>query len=130
MRDPAMSDLNSALEAMALRIPAPVIHLDLKAELETCDPALGPALFRCAQEVVTNAVRHAQAENLWIATEVAGGYLLFNARDDGTGSSTIAPGNGLVGIQERVAHLKGTVEFRPLIPQGFSVLISVPLQSS
>lgn len=130
MRDPAVSDLNSALEAMALRIPAPVIHLDLKAELDLYDCSFGPALFRCAQEVVTNTVRHAGANNLWIATRVADGNLLFTARDDGKGSSALAPGNGLAGIQERVAHLNGTVEFKQVVPQGFAVLISVPVSSN
>ena len=86
-------------------------------------------LFRCAQEVVTNAVRHSSAKNLWLATRVAGGTLQFVARDDGTGATTISPGNGLRGIRERIASHNGQVEIENVWPRGFSVLISVPIAS-
>ena len=62
-------DLPAALRKLADGIPRPRVHVEASAGLAIDDPAVGEVVLRCAQEIVTNAVRHARAENLWLDVE-------------------------------------------------------------
>ncbi len=54
-------DLAAALRTLVDGTPEPRIHLDLPSELALTDPLRAQVLLRCAQEMITNSVRHAQA---------------------------------------------------------------------
>src|SRR6266852_7659677 len=69
LREGAALDLRPALAALAGSVSRPRVHLTVPEDLGLHDAARAHALFRCVQEIVTNAVRHARAENLWIALE-------------------------------------------------------------
>ena len=60
-------DLATALRTLVSGVPEPLIHLDLPVELAMTDPRRAQVLLRCAQEMITNSVRHARAKNLWIS---------------------------------------------------------------
>jgi len=84
------------------------------------------ALFRSVQEVITNALRHAAAANLWIELRAEGpGYRLV-ARDDGRGAKGLQLGNGLRGMKERVESLGGQAGFGSCAGGGFQVEITLP----
>ena len=53
-------DLPAALQKLADGIPRPRIHIAVVPDLAVEDPVTGEVVLRCAQEIVTNAVRHAQ----------------------------------------------------------------------
>jgi signal transduction histidine kinase len=74
--------------------------------------AITRLLLSCVQEVITNATRHAAADNLWLALTVADDGMRLCARDDGRGATAIVPGHGLTGMRERFEALGGRVEFR------------------
>ncbi|WP_127502584.1 sensor histidine kinase [Actinoplanes solisilvae] len=77
------------------------------------------------QEVVTNAIRHARASDLWIDIRTGtDGSLHFEACDDGPGAARVEMGNGLTGIAERVRELGGRVRFDGRT--GFRVTAEVP----
>jgi signal transduction histidine kinase len=115
--------LRETLESVVADLPAPAVHLRIDDAVEA-DADLMRALLRCVQEVVTNAIRHSRAENLWIAIGSDGRRVTFDARDDGLGATVFTPGNGLRGMAERLEALGGTVAFSG--DDGFRVRAAVP----
>lgn len=117
-------DLREVLERIVAELPSPRIHVRVADDVEL-DEIRTITLVRCVQEVVTNTIRHAQAVNLWIDVERdAGGAVVLTARDDGRGAERLVIGNGLRGIEERVADLGGAAVFAA--EGGFRVEARVP----
>ncbi|MBE1532966.1 sensor histidine kinase [Actinomadura algeriensis] len=114
--------LERALRAIVVDLPRPRVHL--RVDDVGPDEACAAALIRCVQEVVTNAIRHAGAENLWVNVEREGDGVVLSARDDGCGTSVLRLGNGLAGMRERVGQLGGDVSFDTR--DGFGVRVRVP----
>ena len=123
-------DLPAALRKLAEGIPRPRVHIEAPAALGIEDPAVGEVVLRCAQEIVTNAVRHARAENLWLDVERTAGGIRIRARDDGCGAAAVAHGNGLAGLRERFEQRGGAVSFETAPGQGFRIDAVLPLPSA
>lgn len=109
MREDAPLDLARALRTLATGIPHPRVHLTLEGDLRG-DAALAHTVFRCVQEALTNALRHAGAENVYLTIAAKGDTVAVTARDDGRGARKLEPGHGLSGLRERIEELGGTVE--------------------
>lgn len=129
MRHGDRVDLREAIRELASGVPEPAIHLDIPDELSMADPKRAQILLRCAQEVITNAVRHAQAENLWIRLTASDDGLRLEARDDGRGAVELLPGNGLKGMRERIKELGGRLEIVTRPNSGFRVNAWMPPES-
>jgi signal transduction histidine kinase len=129
MREDDKVDLAAALRTLVEGVPEPHIHLDLPGELAMTDPLRAQVLLRCAQEMITNTVRHARARNLWIRLLQDENGVAMTARDDGRGVDEVEAGNGLNGMAERLRQLGGelTVESSP--GAGFSLHAWVPLET-
>jgi signal transduction histidine kinase len=121
-------DLRRALDALTGEIPRPRIHLALPEGLTVSDPELAHLLLRCCQEIVTNAVKHAGAENLWIEVAGAGDSIEVRARDDGRGAEAVAGGRGLAGMRDRLESAGGRLEIETGPGQGFAVAALVPVR--
>ncbi|MGB7847673.1 MAG: ATP-binding protein [Candidatus Acidiferrum sp.] len=96
--------------------------------------AVETALYRVVQEAITNAVKHANAKNLWIRASRERLMLRCSIRDDGRGfDSTQAQaaihrkGLGLVAMQERVSAIGGTLSIHSSIGKGTELSIQVAL---
>ncbi len=120
-------DLPAALRKLAEGIPRPRVHVEASAGLAIDDPAVGEVVLRCAQEIVTNAVRHARAENLWLDVERSTEGIRIRARDDGCGATAVAQGHGLAGLRERFEQRGGAVSFDTAPGEGFRVDAVLPL---
>jgi signal transduction histidine kinase len=81
---------------------------------------------RCVQEILTNTVRHADAEHLWITVSQAGAAVTISAHDDGCGTMAVRPSNGLTGMRERLEHLGGTLTYRSEPGRGFQLRATLP----
>jgi signal transduction histidine kinase len=127
LREGAALDLRPALAALAGSVSRPRVHLAIPEDIGLHDAARAHALFRCVQEIVTNAVRHARAENLWIGLERDRGVLMLKARDDGAGTSALAAGHGLIGMRERLEELGGRLEVETGDARGFAVRVFLPV---
>jgi len=123
----ARIDLPAALRKLADGIPRPRIHVDVPADLAIGDPAAGEVVLRCAQEMVTNALRHSAAENVWIEVERRGGTVAIRGRDDGAGAASVPPGRGLTGMRERLEQRGGTLEVETAPGRGFRLTAALPL---
>ena len=121
LREAERCDLKDALEALARSVPTPVIHVEISPDVRV-GPDQAHALMRCAQEAVTNAVRHGHASNLWLQVAPDGGGVRLIARNDGTArAAASSPGSGLLGMRERVESLGGKLAVRAGADFGFTV---------
>ncbi|WP_155373273.1 sensor histidine kinase [Catellatospora vulcania] len=84
-------------------------------------PDVQLAVYRVVQEALTNVVRHAAATSARVSLTWDGGCTRVSVADDGRGTGPVTPGNGLVGLGERVAAAGGLVEFGPDPAGGFRV---------
>lgn len=128
------SDPMPAIRALADAISEPRVHLDGPPSLAGAWTPASPAasdrletVLRLVQEVMTNAVRHARARNLWISITTRGAVLVVEGRDDGVGVTTITQGHGLTGMQERLTMLGGTLELTSEAGAGFLVRAVIPM---
>ena len=84
----------------------------------------GPLSMRAG--VVTNAVRHSRAENLWLDFVRSGDALEIQARDDGRGAGAIGAGGGLTGMRERLEERGGRLAVHTEPGRGFEVVAALP----
>ncbi|HEV2747247.1 MAG TPA: sensor histidine kinase [Allosphingosinicella sp.] len=121
LREAERCDLKESLEALAQSVPTPAIHVDIAPGVRV-SPDQAHALMRCAQEAVTNAVKHADASNLWLQVTADGEGVRLVARNDGKSRPTAsAPGSGLLGMRERVEALGGKLAVQAGAGLGFTV---------
>src|SRR5213593_1849345 len=86
-------------------------------------------LYRVVQEALTNCARHAQATTIQITMERRNGSVCLSIRDDGIGFDTgrARAGLGLVGIEERVKALGGSLAVRSWPNRGTLLSVEIPL---
>ena len=126
MREPLGLDLATALELLSRDIPAPKVHVTVAPDLALENPERAQVILRCAQEVMTNAVKHAGAKNLWLRVTRAEHGVTLYAHDDGRGAASFACGNGLTGMRERLETLGGRLELDPNAGRGFALTAALP----
>jgi signal transduction histidine kinase len=124
--DGAPVNLQQEIRRLAEELPRPKVHVDFTPDTALEDPQLGRALLRTAQEIVTNAIRHGEAHNLWIDVHRHGDRVILAARDDGQGSLDVSEGFGLSGMRRRLEELGGTLTATPSRTGGFEVRAEVP----
>jgi signal transduction histidine kinase len=125
--DNASPPLPEALRALAAESGLPAT-VRLEGTVRPVPPGIEHALFRSAQEALTNIRKHAGAA----ATEVlldfrAPGRVSLAITDNGRGvNGTPAAGFGLVGIRERIEVLGGRVQSGNRPGGGFALTVEVP----
>ena len=100
-------------------------------ETSSLAPEQSLAVYRIAQESLTNAARHAHANEVELTVERRDGHLALRIRDDGTGFDPGAePGTGLAGMRERALLIHARLSIEPTRPQGTEVRLELPLPST
>lgn len=123
------------LERLAGASPAGLrVEVTVSGDLATLPAAIDAAVFRIAQEAVTNALRHARNASL-VDVHVDGdrSSVSLVVRDDGDpGPAGRAPdaGFGLTGMTERALVLGGTCQAGPSPGGGWAVSATLPRQVS
>jgi signal transduction histidine kinase len=123
-------DLGGALLLLTERVPALAIHMNIEEPLTLDDAERAHVLLRCTQEIITNAVRHAGARNLWIHCRREGGQIVINAHDDGQGADVVIAGNGLRGMRERLRQHGGNMTIESRAGGGFRLCLQVPVETT
>jgi signal transduction histidine kinase len=106
-------DLQQALAALVPPLPHPRVRLEIDGAARVADLAQAQALLRCAQEGLTNALRHSGADNIVIRLAPADDGVLLSVEDDGSARTAPPPGNGLRGMRERLEALGGSLRLHP-----------------
>ncbi|MDX2561282.1 sensor histidine kinase [Streptomyces sp. TX20-6-3] len=122
---PGVADLVS----LARRAPVPVVDVELPDELDELPPQVDSAVYRLAQEALTNALRHARnASRVEIRVVGGEGRLRLRVTDDGQvdPARSVNHGFGLLGMTERVQLLGGTLRAGPGPEGGWTVDAELP----
>ncbi len=101
------------------------VHLSLDETTARLPAAVEAELLRIAQEAITNARKHALAENLWVTCEVDPPYARIEVSDDGQGIGlqTTDGRYGLSIMAERADRIRGHLEIRSRDPHGTTVAV-------
>lgn len=128
--------LSAALQDLAERTrrahPDLQLSLQQPPELAPLQPEAALALYRAAQEGLTNALRHGAAKRIELRLWSEGDMLRLRLRDDGRGLPAQwqeRPGHhGLRWLEERVGSLGGRLSVQPAAPQGVELEVWLPRQ--
>ncbi|QNE17849.1 sensor histidine kinase [Kribbella qitaiheensis] len=104
-----------------------LVDVGLSGDLDDLAPSVGAAIYRIAQESITNAVRHARdATRVEVRVAADEGCVRLTIRDDGSAGSAGPVGYGLVGMTERATLLGGSFEAGPGPDRGWTVEAVLP----
>ncbi|HEY6957528.1 MAG TPA: sensor histidine kinase [Candidatus Limnocylindria bacterium] len=126
--------LRSGLEWLVDRVREDAgLQIDLALDSDDgIPPTTAVAVFRVAQEALTNVVRHARATRAEVRLSDEDGVLTLTVADDGVGfdvdeaRARPAASVGLFGMAERVALVGGTIELLSRKGAGTRVVVRVP----
>lgn len=124
---PGVADLVS----LARRDPVPVVDVEVPHDLDGLPLQVDTAVYRLAQEGLTNALRHARnASRVEIRVVQGGGRLRLRVTDDGQidPARPASHGFGLLGMTERVHLLGGTLRAGPAPEGGWTVDAELPTE--
>jgi signal transduction histidine kinase len=124
---PGVADLVS----LARREPVPVVDVEVPGDLDELPLQVDAAVYRLAQEALTNALRHAcNASRVEIRVVEGGGRLRLRVTDDGQidPARPASHGFGLLGMTERVQLLGGTLRAGPAPGGGWAVDAELPTE--
>ena len=150
LRPAALDDLGlvAAVEALARRagaIDGLTVQTDIAAQgiVPRLDPETESAVYRIAQEALTNAARHSGAAHVVLSLHIESDGLVAMVRDDGSGFSVSddraregvggdggvdsTSGFGLHGMRERAELVGAELEVESQPGAGTTVRVSVPL---
>ncbi|TRW47408.1 sensor histidine kinase [Georgenia yuyongxinii] len=117
------------LDRLAGGVEAPHVQVTLSGELEDLSPAVGAAVYRLAQESITNARRYArQATRVSVVVVGDAEGVRLTVDDDGAPSTAggRTAGYGLVGMRERATLLGGWLRAGPTADRGWRVEAMLP----
>ncbi len=134
LREPLQSDLSlkSALKALGQNFQSATdikVEMAFAHKLPDFPNQYRVAIYRAAQEALTNVQRHAQATQVRMTLGIIDDEINLTLRDNGVG----LPGNadklgfGLRGIQERAAQLGGRMQLEANPEGGAQICICLPL---
>ncbi|WP_433237028.1 sensor histidine kinase [Streptosporangium sp. CA-135522] len=126
----SLSDALTDLVAGQAEDGGPTVVLEFAGEESGHDAAALRALYRAAQEGITNSRRHARATLVSVAAtlDAAGAELVV--RDDGRGFSPEREGYGLLGMRERVQLAGGRVDIGGASGGGTRLTVTIPRRSA
>ncbi len=125
------------------------VKLDMTREPVRLSPERTIAVYRIAQEALTNIAKHAGAQTVTMTVQVVGETLELQVRDDGKGFDPVAlarpasraaagggaqtetggPGVGLFGMEERARLAGGTLRIQSTVGRGTFVHLAVPMDA-
>ncbi len=123
-RDDGM-DLHDALTRLTEVFPRPRVTLEVDRRIRV-GAERAQVVIRCAQEALTNAARHAAADQVWLYLTQEAGFTVLMVEDDGAYPGHHEFGNGLAGMRERLAQCGGTLDVGPGARSGLRVTARIP----
>ncbi|SDO44620.1 sensor histidine kinase [Lentzea jiangxiensis] len=108
--------------------PGPEVDVRIDGPVGDLPRSVGTAVYRLAQEAVTNARRHARhATRVEVRVTVGDSSVRLRVNDDGDSGTAAGEGHGLIGMKERASLLGGSCEAGPGAGRGWTVTAVLPL---
>lgn len=134
LRPEALDELGlvNALIALCSRVSEQSgmrIRRQLQATLPQLSSEVELAIYRIAQEALTNAVRHSGASEVTVSLTAANGRLTLTVTDDGQGlPEHVNEGSGLTGMRERAMLIGAELEIRSADGAGVAVALTLDVK--
>lgn len=126
--------LASALDSLATTFEEHTglrVERTVAAELPQLAPGQELALYRVAQEALTNVMRHAEATRVSLAVDRPDGAVRLVVADDGRGlDETAHEGWGIRGMRERALLVGGELEVRSRPGEGVRLVLEIPVSGT
>ncbi|MFD9909693.1 sensor histidine kinase [Streptomyces sp. NPDC059063] len=120
--------LGDAVRALALRLP---VQTDVDVELPgRADESVESAAYFAVSETLTNAVKYAEADRIWVDVHHAQGMLRIAVTDNGKGGASIGAGSGLSGIERRLGTFDGVLAVSSPVGGPTMVTMEIPCELS
>ncbi|HEV7743107.1 MAG TPA: histidine kinase [Pseudolysinimonas sp.] len=105
----------------------PLVVVQLAGDVDELPAPVGAAVYRIAQESVTNARRHARnVSRIEVHVEADGTRVRLSVHDDGATAASATPGYGVTGMRERAELLGGALTAGPAEAGGWTVAADLP----
>ncbi len=106
------------------------VELTVEGDAVPLPAGLDLTAYRLVQEGLTNALKHARADQAKVLVRYGDGEIELQVADNGTGGGDgSGGGHGLVGMRERVAVYGGELEAAPRPEGGFRLRARLPLEA-
>jgi two-component system, NarL family, sensor histidine kinase UhpB len=139
LRPSVLDDLGlvPALRTLAKQRSAAEVSVQIDGLRERLPPVIETALYRIAQEALTNANKYARASHVSINVRCIDGHVRLMVTDDGVGFNPASipereePGRaglGIFGMRERASLLRGTLDIRSAPFKGTAVIAELPVE--
>lgn len=125
LRERQHFSIHQALDKLLASVPGLQVHWTCPTDVELADVKVAQQLLLIVREALTNTLRHSHASEFHLSIESVDGWLQLQIYDNGKVSQGWKPGNGLTGMQERVASCGGTFLCQ-VKNQQFHLLITLP----
>lgn len=110
------------------------VHMEVSGSERRLPPEVEIAVFRMAQEAITNVASHSRAESVYISLEFKDTSIAVQVEDDGIGFNLLEvlssahekASMGLLGMKERAELLGGTLNIDTEPSKGTRVIIEIP----
>ncbi|MFE3829096.1 sensor histidine kinase [Streptomyces sp. NPDC059092] len=117
--------LGDAVKELALRLPLP-LEPEVDVELPgRADAPVESAAYFAVSEALTNVVKHADADRVWVDISYAEGMLRVAVTDNGRGGAEIGRGSGLSGLERRLGTFDGVLAVSS--PAGGPTMVTMEL---
>lgn len=121
------AQLDDIAQLAGTRPGGTVVVVEVARNDDSIPPPVAAAVFRLAQESVTNALRHArQVTRVDVRVEADAGGVRLRVTNDGDVAASPTPGFGIIGMRERAALLGGACEAGPASGGGWIVNAVLP----
>jgi signal transduction histidine kinase len=98
--------------------------------LDDLSDAQRTSIYRVVQEALTNCARHAKAKNVLVSVRAEDNQVVVVVQDDGVGfdpSARLRSGLGLLGMQERIQELEGSLKIISGRGRGTTLRAEIPV---
>ncbi len=120
-------DIDGLIELWRGYTPTIEIHTDIAQSISWSDLTIAQTVSFCILEALTNSMRHANAKNVFIVILDHKDTIEVTIHDDGAVKGELNFGNGLRGMQERLAEIKGNLS-TSIIDGHLELKLRIPLE--
>jgi signal transduction histidine kinase len=107
-----------------------VTEFEVAGEPQALENKIALALYRVAQEGLTNVRKHARASRVDVLLDFQPSEVCLQVQDNGVGATQTTGGFGLLGIRERMQLLGGRLEISTEVRKGFCLTACVPMSDT